>query len=58
MTGKRIGYIRISSTDQNPQRQLEGVELDKCFIDKASGKDTSRPQLSALLNYIREGDTI
>ena len=58
MTGKRIGYIRISSTDQNHQRQLEGVELDKCFIDKASGRDTFRPELSTMLNYIREGDTI
>lgn len=43
MTGKRIGYIRVSSLDQNFERQLEGIKLDKCFIDKASGKDMFRP---------------
>lgn len=40
------------------QRQLDGIELNKCFIDKASGKDVMRPQLLAMLNYIREGDTV
>lgn len=58
MTGKTIGYIRVSSIDQNPDRQLEGLTLDKKFIDKMSGKDTKRPQLEALLNYVREGDTV
>ena len=58
MDGKTIGYIRVSSFDQNPERQLDGVPLDKTFIDKASGKDTNRPQLEALLNYIRDGDTL
>jgi hypothetical protein len=43
--GQRIGYIRVSSFDQNPERQLDQVEVDKQFIDKASGKDTMRPQL-------------
>jgi len=57
-SGKSIGYIRVSSYDQNPARQLEGLTLDKLFIDKASGKDTKRPQLLALLNYVRDGDTI
>jgi DNA invertase Pin-like site-specific DNA recombinase len=56
--GQRIGYIRVSSYDQAADRQLEGVELDRVFIDKASGKDTARPQLQALLAYVREGDTI
>jgi DNA invertase Pin-like site-specific DNA recombinase len=56
--GKSIGYIRVSSFDQNPERQLEGIKLDKTFIDKASGKDTQRPQLEALLNYVRDGDTV
>jgi DNA invertase Pin-like site-specific DNA recombinase len=56
--GKTIGYIRVSSFDQNPERQLEGLALDKIFTDKASGKDTKRPQLTALLHYVREGDTI
>ena len=58
MAGKKIGYIRVSSFDQNTDRQLEGIELDKVFIDKASGKDVQRPQLEALLNYVRDGDTI
>ncbi len=56
MTGKKIGYIRISSVDQNHHRQLDGIALDKCFIDKASGKDTNRPQLDDLLHYVRDGD--
>ncbi len=55
---KRVGYIRVSSIDQNTERQLEGVELDKVFTDKASGKDTKRPQLQAALDYIREGDVL
>src|ERR1035441_8039510 len=54
--GKRIGYIRVSSIDQNTIRQLDGVELDKVFTDKASGKDTNRPQLMAALDYLRDGD--
>ncbi len=58
MSGKKIGYIRVSSFDQNPERQLEGVILNKKFIDKASGKNTSRPQLEALLDYVRDGDTV
>ena len=58
MHGQRIGYIRVSTLDQNPDRQLEGVQLSKVFIDKASGKDTQRPQLEALLSYVREGDTL
>ncbi|WP_449820726.1 recombinase family protein [Massilia orientalis] len=44
MHGQRIGYIRVSSFDQNPERQLDHVQVDKQFIDKASGKDTLRPQ--------------
>lgn len=58
MIGKMIGYIRVSSLEQNPERQLEGIKLDKVFIDKASGKDTKRPQLEAMLDFMREGDTI
>jgi len=58
MTGKKIGYIRVSTFDQNHERQLEGLKLDRCFIDKASGKDTNRPQLDAMLNYVRDGDII
>ena len=58
MTGQRIGYIRVSSTDQNPERQLEGVPVDRVFTDTASAKDADRPQLNALLQFVREGDTI
>lgn len=58
MHGQRIGYIQVSTLDQNPDRQLEGVQVSKLFIDKASGKDTQRPQLDALLSYVREGDTL
>lgn len=60
MTAKvqKVGYVRVSSDDQNTERQLEGIELDRVFTDKASGKDTARPELKALLAYVREGDTI
>ena len=58
MQGHRIGYVRVSSFDQSPERQLEPVEVDKVFTDKASGKDTQRPQLDALLAFVREGDTV
>ena len=50
MTSQRIGYIRVSSLDQNAERQLDGIHLAKVFTDKASGKDTNRPQLLAALN--------
>jgi DNA invertase Pin-like site-specific DNA recombinase len=55
---KRIGYVRVSSVDQNTERQLDGLDLDKVFTDKASGKDTKRPQLQACLEYLREGDLL
>jgi len=58
MNGQQIGYIRVSSTDQNLDRQLDGLQLDKIFEDKASGKDISRPGLAACLDYIREGDCL
>jgi DNA invertase Pin-like site-specific DNA recombinase len=56
--GQRIGYIRVSSFDQNPERQLEQIAVDRLFTDKASGKDTRRPELEALLTFVREGDTV
>src|SRR5450631_3889939 len=58
---KRIAYIRVRSVDQNTDRQFESIAAlspDKIFTDKCSGKDTKRPQLSALLSYAREGDTV
>lgn len=81
MTGQHVGYVRVSTLDQNTARQLDGIAfelagnhlqisaaidqeaqldgiaLDRVFIDKASGKDTNRPQLAAALDYVREGDT-
>jgi len=56
--GKRIGYLRVSTVDQNADRQLDGVQLDKVFTDQASGKDTNRPQLQAALEYLRDADTL
>lgn len=58
MTGQRVGYKRVSTVDQSTARQLDGVQIDKCFEDRASGKDTQRPQLQAVLSYCREGDTL
>lgn len=58
MKGQLVGYIRVSSVDQNTERQLEGVQLDKVFTDKASGKDTNRPQLQAAMEWVRAGDTL
>lgn len=58
MIGQRIGYRRVSSYDQNPERQLEGVQVDRLFTDKVSGKDTRRPELDRLLAFVREGDTV
>jgi DNA invertase Pin-like site-specific DNA recombinase len=56
--GQRIGYVRVSSIDQNADRQLEHLHADRVFTDHASGRNTGRPQLQALLAYAREGDTI
>lgn len=54
----RVGYIRVSSLVQNTERQLDGVEVERCFTDKVSGKDTERPALKEMLQFVREGDTI
>src|SRR5262245_41061394 len=56
--GQRLGYVRVSSFDQNPERQLEHVPVDRLFTDKASGKDTRRPELERLLTFVRDGDTV
>ena len=58
MRGHRIGYIRVSTLDQNSERQLEEVELDRVFTDRASGKDVERPEQEALIEFVREGDTV
>src|SRR5579875_2714515 len=56
--GQLVGYLRVSSLDQKELRQLEGVALDKRFVDKASGKDLHRPELEQLTAYVRDGDTV
>lgn len=56
--GKQIGYIRVSAAYQNTERQLSGMKLDRMFEDKCSGSTTERPQLQAMLDYVREGDVI
>ncbi len=53
-----VGYARVSSEAQNLDRQLDGIEVDKLFADKVSGKHIQRPQLQDLLGYVREGDTV
>jgi DNA invertase Pin-like site-specific DNA recombinase len=58
LKGQRIGYVRVSSFDQNPERQLDQVHVDRIFTDKASGKDTQRPELDRLLTFVRDGDTV
>lgn len=58
MKGQRIGYIRVSTFDQNPERQLEGIQIDHTFTDKASGKDVHREQLEVLMTFVRTGDTV
>jgi len=57
-TGQRLGYKRVSTIDQHTDRQLEGVALDRCFEDKATGRNTDRPGLQAALEWSRAGDTL
>lgn len=58
----RVGYIRVSTVEQHEDRQVkdltENGKVTKVFMDKLSGKDTNRPQLKAMLDYVREGDTV
>ena len=55
----KIGYARVSSKEQNLDRQLEALQdVSKVFSDKASGQSTERPQLQAMLTYLREGDIV
>ena len=56
--GQSVGYIRVSTLDQREDRQLEGVELEGGFRAHTGGTDTTRPQLTALLSFVREGDTV
>lgn len=57
----KIAYVRVSTVEQNEQRQVEGLKkynIEKWFIEKVSGKDTNREQLQTMLDWCREGDTI
>lgn len=58
INGQHVGYVRVSSLLQNESRQLEGVELDITFMDKISGRDKNRPELTNCLKHLREGDTL
>jgi DNA invertase Pin-like site-specific DNA recombinase len=58
MKGQKIGYIRVSTVDQNTDRQLADIELDKVFEEKVSAKTANRPELQQMLGHIREGDEI
>jgi DNA invertase Pin-like site-specific DNA recombinase len=58
VSGQRVGYIRVSSAGQNPERQLEGLEVDRVFTDTVSGKSIERSALSALLGFVRDGDVV
>lgn len=58
MAGQTIGYIRVSTVDQSTERQLDGVQVDEVFEDKASGKSAARPGLEALLKHARKGDAV
>lgn len=58
MKGHNVGYLRVSSVDQNTDRQLADIQLDKVFTDKASGKDTNRPELKRCLEHLRDGDIL
>lgn len=57
----KIGYIRISSADQNTARQevlMQELGVEQVYIDRMSGKNTDRPELQRMMNYVREGDTV
>lgn len=59
--GKNIAYVRVSTVEQNEARQREALKafnIDKWFVEKASGKDAKRPVLQEMLEYIREDDTV
>ena len=57
----KVAYVRVSTIEQNEARQIEALEkhgIEKWFTEKISGKDTHRPELQNMLDYVREGDTI
>jgi DNA invertase Pin-like site-specific DNA recombinase len=54
----KVGYIRVSTVEQNTALQLDGADLERVFTDTASGKDTSLPPLDELIAFVRAGDTV
>ena len=61
MTGQEVAYIRVSTIEQNTESQrviLSKIKIDKVFEEKISGKNAKRPELQAMLDYVREGDTV
>lgn len=59
MPGQRVGYVRVSTLDQNTVRQLDGIPVDKTYLEKASGKEQkNRPELEDLIGFVRDGDTV
>lgn len=57
----KVGYVRVSSKEQNTARQeilMEQLGVDKVYLEKVSGKNTNRPELKAMLDFVREGDTV
>lgn len=60
-TGAKLGYVRVSTVEQNEARQVEALEkagVERWYIEKISGKNMERPELQKLLDYAREGDTV
>jgi DNA invertase Pin-like site-specific DNA recombinase len=58
MRGQRIGSVRVSTVDQQPERHLEQMPVERVSTDTASGKETTRPALAALRTFVREGETV
>ena len=57
----RVAYVRVSTVEQNEARQLEALkkyDIEKWYTEKVSGKDTNRPKLQEMLDFVREGDTV
>ena len=57
----KVAYVRVSTVEQNEDRQIEALkkhDIEKWFTEKVSGKDTNRPQLQAMLDFVRQGDTV
>ena len=55
LKGQKVGYIRVSSVEQNTGRQLEGIEVDRSFVDRASGKNTDRPKFQEMRTMSAKG---